>query len=308
MEKENTGKFVLKADNHPWPMKRVILISCLFLTPVYLLAQDSASGKWSLTAGTEINSVATIDPKVVDSEGSSLSIAPYLKIMLHPGLGISAKTFFVTGGPHPGYYMTALSPFFSADNDRIGLDTAYTHFFLKHNEAIPYSPITNEVYMAFSYKSRSISPRVGFDYGFGTDTSDKSSKGAHDINIFAGLGHSFEWDLGENASLNFSPNLLLNMGTNRYFSFLRSVKYITHNKNFNKLVRGKNSGNGGGNNQSSNSLPNIGISNLEANLDFDFSLGNFSIEPEGSLFIPFKGDDQNIYGYWQISICYKLRK
>ncbi|MDP4131554.1 MAG: hypothetical protein Q8918_16225 [Bacteroidota bacterium] len=289
-------------------MRILVVLLLAWSSPLWSCAQDSAS-RWSLTAGAEINSVAVTNPVAVDSAGSSLSVNPYLKIAIRSGLALTAKACFSAGSPNPGYYMTALAPSYGIDNKKIALDLSYAHFFIKQNSAIPYTPITNEVYASFTYKTKTISPRAGLDYGFGTDTSNHSSSAAHDVNLFAGVTRSFDWDTAGAISINFSPSLTLNMGTNRYFNFLRSAKFITNNKNFKNLVKekGGNGRNGGGNsNPGTTSLPGIELSNLEANVDFTFSIGNFSVEPEGSLFLPISGTDKNIFGYWQLTISYKF--
>lgn len=291
-------------------MRTTIVLLLAWSAPLWSCAQDSAS-RWSLTAGAEINSVAVTNPAAADSAGSNLSVNPYLKIAIRPGLALTAKTCFSTGGLHPGYYMTALAPSYGIDNKKIALDLSYAHFFIKQHSAIPYTPISNEVYASFTYKTKTISPRAGLDYGFGADTSNLSNAAVHDVNFFAGLTQSFDWDTAGTISVNFSPSLMLNMGTNRYFSFLRSTKFITQNKNFKNLVKGN--GNGRGNNgrngnsgNGTSSLPGLELSNLEANIDFTFSIGDFSVEPEGSLFLPISGTDKNVFGYWQLNISYKF--
>ena len=291
-------------------MRTIIVLLLAWSAPLWSCAQDSAS-RWSLTAGAEINSIAVASPAEIDSAGSSLSVNPYLKIAIRPGLALTAKACFSTGSPNPGYYMTALAPSYGIDNKKIALDLSYAHFLIKQHSAIPYTPISNEVYASFTYKTKIISPRAGLDYGFGTDTSNLSNTTVHDINFFAGLTQSFDWDTAGTISVNFSPSLTLNMGTNRYFSFLRSTKFITQNKNFKNLVKGNGNGRGGsGRNGNSgtgtSSLPGLELSNLEANIDFTFSIGDFSVEPEGSLFLPISGTDKNILGYWQLNISYKF--
>src|SRR5260221_9117866 len=173
------------------------------------------------------------------------------------------------------------------------------------NTAMAYTPITNEVYVSLTYKTTALSPLGGIDVGFGTDTSNQSNTSATDVNIFLGATHSFDWDLSDNISLYFSPKLLFNIGTDRYFGFLKSTGFITHFKNFKKIVStnihangnaGRGRGNGGTTTTTTNSLSSIALNNLEVNTDFSFSLGNFSIEPGASLFIPFGADGQGVFG------------
>jgi hypothetical protein len=258
-----------------------------------------------------MNKVPVIDPSATDSEGSGLSLAPYLKLQLNSGIGMKVQTYFLAGGSSKGNYANAITPFYSIDKKKIALDISYTHFFLAGNTSMPYTPITNEVYGSLTYKTTSVSPVAGVDLGFGNDTMENAS--AFDINIFAGVTHSYNWDLGKDKSLDFSPKLLLNIGTERYYTFLRSTGYITHSKNFKKVIKtnshanGNGNGNGGGSTTTS-SLPSIALNNLEANAAFNFSIGKFSIEPDMALYVPFNGDGQGVFGWWQLGLSYSFGK
>ena len=224
---------------------------------------------------------------------------------------MKAQTYFLTSGPSTGNYATAISPFYSVDNKKIALDILYSHFFLNGNVSMPYTPITNELYGSLTYKTKSLSPVAGIDLGFGNDSVANAS--AFDMNIFAGITHSYNWDLNKNISLDFSPKLLLNIGTERYYTFLRSAGYITHSKNFKKVIKtnshsnGNNNGNGGGS-TTSTSLPSIALNNLEANAAFNFSLGRFSVEPDIALYVPFNADGQGVFSWWQLGISYAFGK
>jgi len=54
-------------------------------------------------------------------------------------------------------------------------------------------------------KTKTISPIVGVDFGFGKDTTNKANTSVSDVNIFLGATHSFERDLGDDITLGFSP-------------------------------------------------------------------------------------------------------
>jgi len=289
-------------------MKNLVVCFVILLLPVFLLAQDSSNSKLSLTVGTELNMLPVVDPSLSDSSGSSLSIAPYIKIQSPSGIGIKAQGYLLAGGPQPGYYMTSLTPFYSMENKKISFDLSYSHFFISDNKALYYTPITNEIYTALTFKGTNISPTGGVDLGFGTDTTNQANTSAFDINIFLGVMHSFNWDLSDNVSLNFSPKLLLNIGTDRYFEFLRSTGFITHSKNPKKIVKTKLHGINSRRNATTTSLPSIAFNNLELNTDFNFSIGQFTVEPEVSLFAPFGSDQGGVFGYWQLGVSYKFGK
>ena len=289
-------------------MKRIIMLAACFIISGCLFAQDSTHTRASITAGVEFNSVPIVDASATDSSGSSLSIAPYLKFQFHSGIGIKAQAYLLTSGAQPGYYLTALSPFYAVDNKKKQLDISYTHFFFNGNKSMYYSPITNEIYASVTFKTKTISPVAGVDLGFGKDTTNGANTSVSDVNIFLGATHTFDWDLGDEVSLGFSPKMVFNIGTDKYFSFLNSARFITHSKNFKKIVKTNVHGNGRGNHSTTTSSASFAVNNLEAAAAFSLSAGNFTIEPEASLFVPFGADGQGVYGYWQIGISYKFGK
>ncbi|HEY8658279.1 MAG TPA: hypothetical protein VIL78_04535 [Hanamia sp.] len=48
------------------------------------------------------------------------------------------------------------------------------------------------------------------------------------------------------------------------------------------------------------------LSNIEANIYAMYIIGNFSLEPSGSLFFPLHGDN-SLVGYWQINLNYYFK-
>jgi hypothetical protein len=104
----------------------------------------------------------------------------------------------------------------------------------------------------------------------------------------------------------------LNAGTDRYFKFLRTTKYLSQNRSPQQIGYGRRRGSGGNGTQTVEqyyltSENTFAISNLEANINLMYFTGSFSIEPSGSLFFPLRGDDRTIFGYWQININYWFR-
>lgn len=291
-------------------MKNLVSLFLISTASMHLAAQDSSRIKWSITPGIELNTVPIIDFSKADSAGSSLSFDPYIKVQSKDGLGIKAQAYLLSSGNPSGYYMTAISPFYSIEKKKINFDLSYTHFFMNGNESMPYTPLTNEIYASLTRRTSIISPFGGIDVGFGTDTTNGGQASASDINIFLGATHSFGWDLSDDISLDFSPKVLLNIGTDNYFGFLNSTGFITHAKNLKKVIKTKVHGNGNRRNGSSASSTSgsVTVNNLEADTDFNLSVGNFSIEPAASLLIPFGADNPGVTGYWQLGISYKFSK
>ncbi len=114
----------------------------------------------------------------------------------------------------------------------------------------------------------------------------------------------------------------MNAGTDRYFKYLKTTKYISQNPNGSNMGYGKGqggrgsggNGSGSGGNSSSNTTEEVtytvsednsfAISNVEINLSLMWFIGQFSIEPSGSAYFPTRGDDRSPYGYWQLNLNY----
>lgn len=176
-------------------------------------------------------------PGTVTTFQNSLSVAPTFGIRNHSAMGIIYMPAFVTGGSNSGIYMQKITAGFEQyDKKKFDIVAEYTHFFFTNNTAIPYTPISNQIELGGSYKKSVIKPKLYTDIGFGTDKSISSSTTAYDIAIAAGFSHSFDWETG-GVNLNATPSLMLNAGTNAYFSFLGISKYISLSKKLNNIVK-----------------------------------------------------------------------
>ena len=175
----------------------------------------------------------------------------------------------------------------------------YNHFIFTNKTSVPTSPLNNEIYFKIAYSKNWIKPLFATSIGLGKDSAGNS---IHDIGVVAGISHDFNWgDKGIFSNIDFTPAILLNGGTNGYFSFLSSSKYISHSHNFSKLVK-----HGGGKKKPNSTTPSsFSVSNVELNMEAAFEMGSFSIRPSGSLFVPVSsGTDNSTYGFVEISLQY----
>lgn len=292
-------------------MNKHLSITIIFIMYTFgALAQDTIK-KWNYSIGVNLTEVPVINSLGADTTfQNALSIAPEFSIRNHSGLGIIYSPAFIIGGSNPGIYMHKITAGFEQyDKSAFDIVADYSHFFLTGNSSIPATPIFNEIVLGSTYKKSIIRPTLYADIGFGTDKTSPSSSTAYDVAIAAGVGHSFEWEAG-NATINATPSLLLNGGTNEYFSFLRVSKYISHSKKFNKVVGNSHSRNNrrNGNNQPGNTKggsQQFSINYLELNLESSLEWGSFSLRPAGSLFFPVsKGLSMD--GYWELTLTYEF--
>jgi hypothetical protein len=258
--------------------------------------------------------MSSINTNTKDSNSIGLYLAPYIDYNHKSGFGLRLKSYAFPGGSNPGFYLTSISPYFASYNGKLLPGISYTRYIQHDNPSALYSPIQNEIYGYLRLKTKYIDPVAGVDVGFGTDEAD-NNKSVSDVNAFFGISHLFLKDnIGANKSnaLGIRPGLQLNAGTDRYFKFLRTTKYIAQNTKANRIgySRGRRTGSSGNGTAAPADVYTISeanefnLSNAEANLYIIYFPGKFSIEPSGSLYFPLRGDDRTPYGYWQINLNY----
>ena len=284
-------------------------------------AQDSTStSKFHFIAGLNFTTVPTLKITGIDTAFvNSLSVAPLLTLSYN-GFSAIYSPKFVAGGSNSGIYMHAVTVGY-AQYDKPNIDFAleYTHMFLNGNSSVPYTPLNNEIYTAIKFKKMWIQPEIAAGLGFGNTkaTSTSTAGAAYDFGLSAGIGHSFEVDNG-GITYSVSPSILVNGGTNQYFSYLKISRYIGSNKkfgNFTKKGVGANRGSRKktvGGTTSTTTSPSVtgesfSISNVEVNLETSADLGSFTVRPTVSLYVPVgTAAGSGISTFWQIAVQYKF--
>ena len=284
---------------------KTFFISLLFLVIASNCNAQDSTKKWQPSIGINFTSVPTIHISGIDTSiQNNLSIAPTFSIRSQGGFGIIYSPVYVSGGSKPGIFMhTATIGLEQYDQENFDLVADYSHFFFTGNSSIPTTPITNEVILGARYKKLWLMPKLSAGVGFGTNRNVSSSKQVYDIELAAGLSHSFDWDQND-FSFDITPSILMNAGTNSYFSFLKLSKYISHSKNFNKKVKNPNAGSG---NAVTKIKQKISMNNLELNLESDIEYGSLSIRPTASLFVPVTSKaNARLDGYWELTVEYSF--
>lgn len=271
-----------------------------------------------LAAGLEVSTTPYINTDTKDSNAVHVYLAPYIDYAHKSGLGIRLMTYALPGAVNPGCYLTAVSPYFARYDGRLLPFISYTRYEQNSNPSIPYSPIQNEVYAHLRLKTKLADPMLGIDVGFGNDERN-NNESVSDINAFFALTHTYLLQNKSSSKINMlaiRPRLQLNAGTDRYFKFLRTTGYISQNTKINSMGYGK--GRGAGNNSGNNAATetavytiseenDFNVSNAEANLYLMYFFGRFSLEPSGSVYLPLRGSDKKLYGYWQVSLNFWIR-
>jgi len=262
-----------------------------------------------LYTGAEFSTTSYIDTKTRDSNSVHLYISPYVDYYNKTGLGCRAKTYLFADGSNPGFFLSSVTPYYARYTGLLFPYISYTRYFYNDNPSVPYSPIENDVYAHIRINTNPVNVRAGLDYGFGRD-KENNNEPVNDITVFAGLSKVFQKNMGmDNVSIAVIPSLELNAGTDRYFKYTRTSRYISQNRTVNGLTYGKGRGQGSGsmNSGSTETGPvittanNFSLSNLEVNLYTVLFMGNFTIEPSGSLYIPLRNGN-TVTGYWMITL------
>ncbi|MBS1666269.1 MAG: hypothetical protein JST58_02730 [Bacteroidetes bacterium] len=308
-------------------MKTKTLLLLLLNPFIQVHGQDSTE-KWQpFFAGVIFNSVPVNSITGKDTGyANALSIAPYIAIRSRSGWGIKYSPRIVSGASKSGVYLHQLSAGVSQyDKPLVNYEAQLSHYFFSNNTSVPYSPLSNEFYGSFTYKKPWLAPMIATSIGFGHDTTSGNPKSAYDVGLAIGISHAFNWD-GDALSCSLIPKLLMNAGTNQYFSFLNVNKFVGNSKHFLNYVKtipgtstsasatGRGRGRGSTTTtttttttSSSSSPERFELSNFEIGFDGEIDWGHFAARPEASIFIPAgTAAGSNVFGYWQLTLEYNF--
>lgn len=294
-------------------MKKLYLLFVLLASFFSLKAQDSARA-WNFSVGLDMGIAPTYKITGIDTGFSnSLSLAPSVSFRHKSGLAFSYSPKFVFGGATPGLYMHAVSVGISQyDKPAFSYAASFSHYFFTGNSSVPYSPLTNEIYTSFTYKKPWLRPGISAGIGFGTNTAISPSASVYDMGISAGVSHSFDWESGD-VSFSASPSLSLNAGTNDYFSFLNTTKYIGKGSNSGQYFK-KGAGStsrkgrsGTGGSTTTTQGKTFDLTNIELGIESSMEIGSFTMRPALSFYIPVgSAAGSGLSTYWQIAFQYKF--
>ena len=135
--------------------------------------------------------------------------------------------------------MQTASAFYEEYDRPVNLNFSYTHFFFTGNEAIPYTPITNELHAYIAYKNLWLAPAVAASIGFGQDENNQTQTV---INLAAGATHNFNFSTKNIEEADIAPSIFLNAGSNGYYSFLKTSRYITQSAGTKGVLKTKGRG------------------------------------------------------------------
>jgi hypothetical protein len=290
-----------------------LLVTLLFLASYYYSISQDNSKRWQPSVEMNFSTVPFFHASGTDTTlQNAISIAPFFSFRSPAGFGINYSPYFVAGGAHPGIFMhlvtIGLEQYGKKDYELVA---DYNHFFFTDNSSIPSTPITNEIILGATYKKLWLSPKFSAGIGFGTNKETSHSTSAYDIELTGGISHYFDWKGQNDFSFNVTPSVLLNAGTNEYFSFLKLSKYISHSNNYKSIVKNPHASNKGRGNSgrtttttttTANSTQSISVNNIEINLESTVEHGSVSVRPAASVYVPVSSS--KLSGYWELNFSY----
>ncbi|MGV3528356.1 MAG: hypothetical protein ACO1OO_05620 [Flavisolibacter sp.] len=268
-----------------------------------------------LYTGIETSTTPYINTTTKDSTGTAPFVSLYVNYHHKSNFGLRANTYYLTKGDNSGFYLTSLTGYYANYRHKLVPVVAYTRFIQHDNASIPYSPMSNEIFGQLRMVTPIVDPAIGVDIGFGND-KENNDEAVSNVNLFASVSRWFAWQGESNMAVAFVPTLQLNAGTDRYYSFLRTTRYVSRNQSLKGMTHGRN-GNGWRWNDGDSLMQEVdyvlsetnefSLSNIELNGYLQFSFGRFSIAPSGSVYFPLRGEDRSAYGYWQLNVNYAIR-
>lgn len=294
-------------------MKKLTAMLILF-SNLQGIAQEK-SKKFLVQAGLSASTTANYAINGTDTTlQNAFTLAPFLRIMHKSGLGLNYALNTLSSGGRQTVYMNTATAFYESYDKPVNLNFSYTHFFISNNTNIPYTPINNELYGYISYKKPWLAPAFVANIGFGKDENNITQSV---FNMAAGVTHNFNFVSKSNNENDIAPSLFLNGGNNEYYSFLRSVRYITQNTGSKGFLKSSGHGHikGRGNSGAGTTTTTVSqaatnqftVNNIELNLYSSFHFGHFQIVPDGSIFFPVIANSQ-VAAYWQLKFAYDFDK
>ena len=291
-------------------MKKIIFILSSFIS-LYSSAQEKIP-EFSSQAGITFNTTAAYRISGTDTSlQNALVLAPYFRLLHKSGLGLNYSFNTLASGTGKKLFLHTLSASYQEYEKPVNVNLSVSHFFFNNNPAVPYSPITNELYGYVAYKKPWLAPAAALSLGFGQDENNKATS---TLNTALGVTHDFSFS-NKTVETDITPSIFINGGKNEVYSFLKTNKYIRQNTGsngyLNRRGRGRRNGNSGNGNPTPTPITTQTVTNkftfnnVELNLYSSFTLGHVEIVPDVSIFAPLNTDNA-FSSYLQLKLGYNF--
>jgi len=179
-----------------------------------------------------------------------LTYSPTLSYFFKNGLGISANSIVVNDGQKLNpYQFNVTGSYDYIRNNKFITGISLTHFFTKDSLPFYTSPLKNELYSYFTYRSFWLKPSVALSYGWGSRsayeerqeyitslrlntngfTRVNTRESVNDFNLVSSIRHDFYWldVLGKRDYIRVTPQIVFTSGTQKFGFNQTSSTYAT---------------------------------------------------------------------------------
>ncbi|WP_346319923.1 hypothetical protein [Chitinophaga sp. YIM B06452] len=253
-------------------------------------------------------------------------LSPNVSYNHKSGLYASTYAYYLLGASQRPWFELDLSAGYDYTKNRDFLAGAsYTKYFYRDSTDVPPTPITNELFAYFFWRKWWLEPGVSFDFGWGrykeSDGGNSLSVKGNDFNIILDVRHPFLFldVLKKDDAVLLMPVASLTTGTAKYFSNLKSFRYVSRSSIVEKQEK---KGNGRGRGRGQNPVPGTDTEEhyetvlsdgsafkpraVDFGLRASYIIGRVAISPSYTVFKLLQGEDTSITGYFTASISVTL--
>jgi hypothetical protein len=203
------------------------------------------------------------------------------------GFGISITPYFTTDNGNLKTYQTAVTPSYDYESNIISTGISFTKFITDTKSYTSNSTFQNDLYAYVKYAKSYIQPTLALGYASGIFKEryfvdsvgpsafriarfDSTKNEIKDFSISFGIEHVFNFDsvFTKKGSLTFTPQLVLNAGSEKFTSTITNSRRVANATRTNRLKSLT---------QTANS--SFAFQSIALSLSTDYYIGNFVISP-----------------------------
>jgi hypothetical protein len=241
----------------------------------------------SLGIGNGSFSVNNNSVNASQAQVNKLYYTPSIAYHHKSGIGISVTPYFTTDNGNLKTYQTAITPSYEYETNKISASISFTKFIGDTKSYTSNSTYQNDLYGYIKYTKNYIQPILSLGYAKGTFKEinfrdsvkllnrtiavfDTTKNDIKDFSVSFGIEHVFNFDslFTKRGSLTFTPQLVVNAGSEKFMSALLNVRAVNTATRTNKLKS-----------LTQNANSPFAFQSIALSLSTDYYIGNFVISP-----------------------------
>jgi hypothetical protein len=273
---------------------------------------------FSLGIGNRSFSVNNNSVNASQSQVNKLYYTPSIGYFHKSGFGISVSPYLTVENGSLKNYQTAITPSFDYESNKIAAGISFTKFITDTKSYTSNSTYQNDLYTYLKYTKSYIQPilMVGYSSGKFNDISydsvfgpppnyrllaikkDSTKNVVKDFSVSLGIEHTFTIDslFSKNAYLTFTPQLVLNAGSEKFTSTITNTRRVTNATRNNRLKSLTLTDNAA-----------FAFQSIALSLSAEYYIGNFAISP--NLYIDYylpATTEKRLSNVFSLSVSYSL--